>query len=772
MKDIIKKILGVALIVLTLFLEPVSVWALSIEKDYHPISESTQVVSDNIVVENITFINNNATTTTPSFGLTGIVKNKSTFSKNVEIIASFYNQEHSLIIEKTTPLSLVDNYPTTYNDMIEYTSLPSGYNVSDLKYYILTVKETPLAPSAPINTLHQQSRYATYPYLIDTYDIKVNVNSDNTYDITETIMAYFNEERHGIYRNIPTINNIIRQDGTTAKNYAKISNIKVNEKFAITKSDNNYQIKIGDKNRLVTGQQEYVISYHYDLGKDQSKNFDEVYLNLIGSDWDTAIGYITFEITMPKDFPTEKLGFAAGKRESLASDSITWERTGNKIFGTYKKPLEKGEALTFRLALEEGYFELSPFLQGIDYLLFFIPLVCLIICIAIWNKYGKDDKYTEVINFYPPQNLNSLDIALNYKGEASERAIISLLVYLANKGYIEIEEEKFSKYSRNDFSIRKIKDYDGTNIHEKMFLEGLFKCKRTGKRITNNLSEREKVLASESNVVTSTDLQYKFHTTIGKIKRNINAKKNTKKIFVKGTNRYNWLIIVLIVLTYFFSIGVPTYLYSTWEEVAITLIISAMYLPFLVIATSPKLTRSIRIGLLIFIILHFAMISIVLPLSTAITANFLYASALLFSVICLTGMIICLNNMPKRTPYGNEMLGQIQGFKTFLETAEKEKLESLVEENPNYFYDILPYTYVLGVSRKWINKFETILLQEPSWYKTSTNFNVVSFGHRLNKTISDATLSSVSSISSSTSSSSTGGGISGGGSGGGGGGSW
>ena len=75
-------------------------------------------------------------------------------------------------------------------------------------------------------------------------------------------------------------------------------------------------------------------------------------------------------------------------------------------------------------------------------------------------------------------------------------------------------------------------------------------------------------------------------------------------------------------------------------------------------------------------------------------------------------MVLLFKAMPKRTKYGNEILGKIKGFKKFLETAEKPRLEAMVMENPTYFYDILPYTYVLGVSDKWIKKFETISLFE------------------------------------------------------------
>ena len=36
----------------------------------------------------------------------------------------------------------------------------------------------------------------------------------------------------------------------------------------------------------------------------------------------------------------------------------------------------------------------------------------------------------------------------------------------------------------------------------------------------------------------------------------------------------------------------------------------------------------------------------------------------------------------------------------------------MVADNPNYFYNLLPYTYVLNISKKWIKKFENIYFPE------------------------------------------------------------
>ena len=68
--------------------------------------------------------------------------------------------------------------------------------------------------------------------------------------------------------------------------------------------------------------------------------------------------------------------------------------------------------------------------------------------------------------------------------------------------------------------------------------------------------------------------------------------------------------------------------------------------------------------------------------------------------------------MKRKTSYGEEIIAKVLGFRDFLLKAEKENLENLVEKDPKYFYNILPYTYVLGISKKWIKKFEDIPMPE------------------------------------------------------------
>ena len=141
-----------------------------------------------------------------------------------------------------------------------------------------------------------------------------------------------------------------------------------------------------------------------------------------------------------------------------------------------------------------------------------------------------------------------------------------------------------------------------------------------------------------------------------------------------------------------------------------------------------------------------------------------YVVTFIISIACMMILIIFVRIMPKRTEYGNEILGKLRGFKRFLETAEKPQLESLVYQNPEYFYNILPYTYALGVSKAWMKQFETIAMKAPDWYVGCSTFNIHKFNVFMSQTMTRVQ-SAMRSSPSSGSGSSSGGGFSGGGSG-------
>lgn len=641
------------------------------------------------------------------------------------------------------------------NNFINNTTL------SDVYYYTITYK-----------VKNNEKDYSNYKYILTKYHVDINVSENNIYSITENINAYFNEPRHGIFRTIPLRNQVVRADGSSYTNRARITNIKVNHEYQRSRENNNVKLRIGSANKTLTGEEKYTISYDYLLrNNEKSKDYDEFYFNIIGPEWDTAIDNISFTITMPKEFDKTKLGFSAGKRGSFQSENIKYEVNGNVISGTYIGMLQPKEALTIRIELPEGYFikveSKTSFLYKFIYL---IPLVFLGLSFFLWRIFGKDDKVIETVEFYPPVGFNSLEVGYMYNGQATSEDVTSLLIYLANKGYIKISEieEKLLFSKTKGFKITKLKEYDGDDVNERLFLNGLFAA-ASSHSIFDNEDDKTNTLPE----VTSSDLYDKFYVTNYQILRNVNSSTNKNKIFEKGISIKRLFIILMVIISFCIITIKPVFDYDGPDNLVLALLFPSIGFIILTIGLIGGGNRRNSFITKFFLIIWGALFGgipwgiFVLP---SITANPLYLYGYIFGLICIFGMMICFQYLPKRTPYGTEMLGKIKGFKNFLETAEKDKLEAMVEQNPTYFYDILPFTYVLGVSDKWIKKFETISMQAPSWYDSPNAFNISSFNSFMNTTTASA--SKAMSSSPASSSPSTGGGFSGGGSGGGGGGSW
>ena len=135
-------------------------------------------------------------------------------------------------------------------------------------------------------------------YLLSKYHIDIQVNENNTFQITEYIRVHFHVDRHGIIRKIPLRNEVVRLNGTKSRNKVKITNVSVEgDMFEESVSGGNKILRIGDPYRMITGSKDYVISYLYDIGKDPCKDYDELYFNIIGNEWDTSIESVTFTVT-------------------------------------------------------------------------------------------------------------------------------------------------------------------------------------------------------------------------------------------------------------------------------------------------------------------------------------------------------------------------------------------------------------------------------------------------------------------------------------------
>lgn len=597
-------------------------------------------------------------------------------------------------------------------------------------------------------------------YDITKYDVEIVVDEHNKYSIKENIDTYFNVSKHGIVRRIPLYNNIIRQDGTRERNRVLISNVHVNEEFDSSRENNNYVLKIGSADKTLTGKHSYSISYDYDIGLDKNNKYDELYFNIIGTEWDTNISNVTFKITMPKEFDASKLGFSYGEYGYSNTDNISYDVDGNVITGSFEGTLLAGEGLNVRMELPEGYFiRKSVGSSLLECWYYIIPILGVLFSYLIWKKYGKDDQVVDIVSFYPPENMNSLDVAFAKKGSVNSNDAVSLLVYLASKGYIKIVEDKKSK---SRFTIQKVKEYDGNNKEEELFFRGLFK------KVWDSIS--------------SDELNESFYLTINSILTKKNSTANRKEIFNNKSSNKRYILFLFMLITSSLSTIIPALGYKLSDVIFSIIICNLIGIVALIIVAiiydnnCTKKGLNSALGFAFFFVLALAVANFTIIGFEYIYYDTVYLIGFILCMVCTYLIYFFYLIVTKRTEYGNKVLGEVNGFKKFLETAEKDKLESLVHDDPSYFYNILPYAYVLGVSDAWIKQFEGIAIAPPDWYESADAFDYYRFNRSLNRTIHSASrvMNSVpqSSGGSSSGGGFSGGGFSGGGSGGGGGSSW
>lgn len=122
------------------------------------------------------------------------------------------------------------------------------------------------------------------------------------------------------------------------------------------------------------------------------------------------------------------------------------------------------------------------------------------------------------------------------------------------------------------------------------------------------------------------------------------------------------------------------------------------------------------------------------------------------------------------TPAGAELLWQLQGFRLFLKTAERYRLQW--QEKKGIFEKYLPYAMVLGVAHHWSEVLGPLVTTPPDWYRGdfSHGFSTAMLWTSLSGMSTQLSVSAVSGAASGSSGFS--GGSSGGGGGGGGGGGW
>lgn len=124
----------------------------------------------------------------------------------------------------------------------------------------------------------------------------------------------------------------------------------------------------------------------------------------------------------------------------------------------------------------------------------------------------------------------------------------------------------------------------------------------------------------------------------------------------------------------------------------------------------PKKARAYRIAATVLAIVLSA-------LSIWFSRNLIFSTfALIVFHVCALITLSAANGIRRLSEHGSAMIARCMGYRQFLETAEKDRLEMLIAEDPDYYYTTLPYVHALGVSKAWMDKDLNMDYELPNWF--------------------------------------------------------
>lgn len=609
------------------------------------------------------------------------------------------------------------------------------------KIYINSTKTIRPYNGVTVNAMLNEGAFSSSPYKQFPYTIK---NENTNIDITE-------EKQYLVQRDLTIEMN---------KNYKYDEHeTAIIDSYELIQNDNYYIQEFNVEGDNVEYSEDYGYIY-LDKNIDKYKIkisytieprlSEDIKFSLVSPTLDGKVENLKVNINAPFTINDATVDFSE-KGPNLGTDRFNLEKNKDNIVFTNKNTIYAGENVSINLDMDNSLF-VRPLPMSINIVKFGAPIFLLMIMFIFFVL--RDKKIiTPAVEFYPPRNMNSAEVGYAFNESISNSEATTLLFYWASKGYIKIIMKE-----KNSFTIEKLKSIgDNHKSYEKKLFNSLFKYGKS---------------------VKDTKLKDYFGEEVTKAVKSVKEEFKGEKALRDRSSKRKGLLLSIVSCIPLIATAIVAQQVDYGDMIGyvmMSIILLIIHLVFYSVFYSLLKSREGRVkkkylGIVITSIIY--LIVVVFPfMFTDLNIDIL-------GIVILVSLIgnILSACIPRRSDYGKQLLGEIIGFRNFIEVAEKERLEALIEEDPQYFYNTLPYAQVLGVTKKWTNKFKDISMQPPTYYDTYyplvDYYAINRLVNDLNKVESSVSHSSIDTSSSGSGGGFGGGGFSGGGSGGGGGSSW
>jgi len=320
-------------------------------------------------------------------------------------------------------------------------------------------------------------------WVINSFDSNIVINDDATITVTETIDVDFSVQKHGIYRDLP----VRYQDdyGNSFKTDLDVISVLQDGESASVSYEYGYNftsLKIGDADELITGEHQYVITYTVDKVFLYFEDYDELYWNVTGTEWEVPIKHSSAIVVLPSGTTIAQSACYTGKQGSIAQDcAIT--NTEHSISFT------ADDFLTVAVGFSKGFiYEPTQsdrfWMFVVNNLVIVLPWIFVVGVFIFWLKHGKDPKIKKAIvaQYEPPKGIKAVYAGMIVDGSIKPEHMSAMIIQLAVDGYLKIdvvEKDKIMGVIKQmpEITLTPIKGVEGLDTSHAYYYELLFRGK-------------------------------------------------------------------------------------------------------------------------------------------------------------------------------------------------------------------------------------------------------------------------------------------------------
>ena len=611
------------------------------------------------------------------------------------------------------------------------------------------------------------------------FNSKITVAQTGKLRVIETIRVRGENAqiRRGIYRDFP-----LRIEGADGREHEvgfdvlSVTRDGQPDDFRIDRASRSARVYIGSKDVFIgAGEFTYVLTYETARQIRFFPEHEELYWNVTGNFWNFPIRQARAEILLPIGVRAIDTAYFTGPFGATGRNARSSAGNGGNIieFETTAS-LRPKEGLTVAVKMPKGSItppsksqQASWFWR--DNAAFILGLVGFLAVgyyyFWAWDRVGRDPPAGIMVpRWDAPDGISPAQVHyIENRGLSGHDAFSSALLSLAVKGLVELEDLD------GDVAIKPTgaSPADPLPVGEAVIL------RKIG-------ASADKFRIDKSNTSAVKSLTSGFRTAVYAEHRNKFFVKNLVYVFIGIALSLLVLIITIVASGSGADVVMPL----------IMLVVVATIITIATIGVGLRVSRSRNLAgkigsVMRYFVFGFFVVNF-LPLVGSVVAVSAFQSTTLVivaGIFMINILFYFLLGAP--TPLGRELMDGIAGLKTYINLAEKDRmnLAGAPVMSPQHFETVLPYAVALGLEKPWSNAFQAWLASAagaaaaatytPHWYRGG-NFSPGRIGETMSTLPSSISKSMTNAMPAPKSSSSgfSGGGSSGGGGGGGGGGGW